>query len=115
MKKRRKGRKFNRETDQRKAFMKALSRALLLKEKIRTTDARAKELSSFVQRQITKAKKGSLSSFFELSRLFSPDVVKKLKELGKRYKQRKGGYTRIYKLQVRKRDNAKMAVIELLK
>lgn len=116
MRKQKKGRKFHRETGQRKALLKGLARALILKEKIETTEAKAKELSSFVEKKITKAKKGDLAARRQLRKTFSNQVVKKLvEEIAPLYKKRPGGYTRIVKLGVRKSDSAKMAIIELVK
>ena len=70
MKKLQKGRKFNRERDQRRALLKTLAVSLLLKEKIKTTEAKAKELSPFVQKKITRAKKGDLAARRILVTLF---------------------------------------------
>ncbi|KUK66354.1 MAG: 50S ribosomal protein L17 [Parcubacteria bacterium 34_609] len=115
MKKLKKGRKFNRERDQRRALLKTLAVSLLLKEKIKTTEAKAKELSPFVQKKITRAKKGDLAARRYLLTLFPERVVKKLvDDLGVRYKDRNGGYTRIIKLGQRKSDGARMAIIELV-
>jgi len=115
MKKLQKGRKFNRERDQRRALLKTLAVSLLLKEKIKTTEAKAKELSPFVQKKITRAKKGDLAARRYLLALFPERVVKKLvDDLGVRYKDRNGGYTRIVKLGQRKSDGARMAIIELV-
>ena len=108
-------RKLSRKRDQRKALLKSLATALILKEKIKTTEAKAKEVSPFVEKFITKAKKGDLSSKRFISSFFAPAVVKKLAdEIGPRYKERQGGYTRIIKLGQRKLDGAKMAIIELV-
>ena len=116
MRKRKKGRKLSRKRDQRKALLKSVAAALILDEKIKVTEARAKEVSGFVERFVTKAKKSDLASRRLLSRYFSPKIVKKLiEELGPRYKDRSGGYTRIRKLGPRKSDGAKMAIIELIK
>ncbi|HUV81081.1 MAG TPA: 50S ribosomal protein L17 [Patescibacteria group bacterium] len=116
MRKRKKGRKLSRKKDQRKALLKSLAAALILKEKIRTTEAKAKEVSGFVEKQITRAKAGTLHSRRLLARYFSPKAVKKLvDEIAPKYKERKGGYTRIIKLGQRKTNGAKMAVIELIK
>ncbi|MFH1714454.1 MAG: 50S ribosomal protein L17 [Candidatus Nealsonbacteria bacterium] len=115
MRKKKKGRKFHREKDQRKALLKTLASSLILKEKIKTTEAKAKELSSFVEKKVTKAKVGDLSSRKLLLRLFSKGVVVKLiDDLGPRYKERKGGYTRILKLGPNT-NGAKMAIIEFVK
>jgi len=102
--------------------LKAEISALLSKEKIKTTEAKAKEVRPLVEKFITRAKKptvytrGDLSSRRLLAKFFSPEIVTKLfKEIGPRYKERKGGYTRIIKLGPRKSDGAKMAIIELVK
>jgi len=115
MRKRKKGRKLSRKRDQRRALLKSLARNLILKEKIKTTEAKAKELSRFVSKFITHAKKGNLASRRYLARFFSPEVVRKLiNEIGPRYKERPGGYTRIIKLGARKSNGAKMVIIELV-
>jgi len=111
-----KGRKLSRKRNQRKALFKSLARELFLKEKIEMTLAKAKELLPFVEKRITRAKIGDLSSRRLLAKEFSPDIVRKLvNEIAPRYKERKGGYTRIIKLGPRKSDGAKMAIIELVK
>ena len=116
MRKRHRGRKFGRKRDQRKALLKSLARELFLKERIKTTEAKAKELRSFAERFIEKAKEKNLSNIRYVARFFAKDVVKKLfYEIGPKYKERKGGYTRILKLGQRKSDGAKMAIIELVK
>lgn len=122
MKKRKRGRKLSRKRDQRRALLKSLASALFLKDKIKTTEARAKEVSIFAQKFITKAKRSSfkdkndLNARRSLSRFFSKLVVDKIiKEIAPRYNKRKGGYTRIIKLGPRRAEGAKMAIIELVK
>jgi len=116
MKKRKKGRKLNRESSQRKALLRSLARELFLRGKIKTTLAKAKEVSVFAQKQITKGKAANLSSKRLLARNFSKDIVKKITdEIAPSYKERMGGYTRVIKLGRRKSDGAKMAIIELVK
>ena len=116
MKKKKQGRKFSREKDQRKALKKSLARSLFIHEKIKTTEAKAKEISPFVERLITKARKGDLASRRILLKYFSKTLSKKIiEQTAPRYKDRKGGYTRIIKLGPRKSDGAKMAYIELVK
>jgi len=116
MRKLKKGRKFSRERDQRKALLRNLSAELFMHERIKTTEAKAKELKSYAEKFITKAKKGDLSSRRHLLRFFSKPIVKKLvDEIAPRYKERAGGYTRVIKLGPRKSDGAKMALIELVK
>jgi large subunit ribosomal protein L17 len=116
MRKRKKGRKFHRKKDQRKALLKSLAEALVLKERIETTQAKAKELSRFVEKLITKAKKGDLAARREIARFLSKEATKTLVDkIAPRYKERQGGYTRILKLGPRKGDSAKMAIIEFVK
>ncbi len=115
MRKRKKGRKLKRKSNQRKALLRSLARELFLRGKIKTTLAKAKEVSVFAQKQITKGKNNSLSAKRLLARNFSKDVVKKITdEIAPKYKKRKGGYTRIIKLGSRKSDGAKIAIIELV-
>ena len=115
MKKRISKRILSRTTSQRKALICSLSRELFLKEKIKTTEAKAKEFSSFAEKQITKAKKGDINARRALAKLFDDPIVKKLVEnIGPRFKDRNGGYTRIMKLGPRRSDGAKMAIIELV-
>lgn len=116
MRKRKKGRKLHRKSDQRRALLKSLASALILNEKIKTTEAKAKEVSSFIEKFITIAKNKNLASRRLLAKFFSKKIVKKLvDEIGPRYKERKGGYIRIIKLGPRKSDGAKMVIIELVK
>ena len=116
MRKRKRGRKFSRKTDQRRGLLKSLAREFFIKEKIKTTESRAKEISIFVAKQITRAKSGDLASRRLLARDFSSQMVKKLiDEIAPKYKERKGGYTRIIKLGPRKSDGARIAIIELVK
>jgi len=116
MRKRKSGRKFNREKDQRKALLKGLSAALILKEKIQTTEAKAKAVSPYVEKFITIAKKGDLAARRTLARFFSQEVVKKLMgDIAQRYQARHGGYTRVIKLGRRFSDGSKTAIIEFVK
>lgn len=116
MRKRNKGRKFGRKSDQRRALLRSLARAVFLYGKIKTTEAKAKEVKMIIEKMITKAKIGGLASSRLLARDLSPDVVKKLiNEIAPQYKERNGGYTRIVKLGQRQIDGAGMAIIELVK
>ena len=116
MRKRKTGRKFGREKSQIKALLRSLANNLFLKEKIKTTESKAKELSPLAEKYITKAKKINLANRRILLKELSSKVVKKLeKEIGPRYKERKGGYTRIIKMGPRKSDGAKMVIIELVR
>lgn len=109
-------RKFGRKTNQRRAFLKSLAANLILKEKIKTTQTRAKELRALVEHLISVAKKGDLSAQ-RLVVASLPAIARKklVKEIAPRMKQRTGGYTRITKLSRRLSDGAKMAYIEIIK
>ncbi len=116
MRKRKQGRKLSRKRDQRKALLRSLMSALFLHERIKTIETRAKEISRVAEKCITSARKGDVSTRRLLARSFTNETVKKLvDEIAPRYKERKGGYTRIIKLGPRKSDGAKMAIIELIK
>lgn len=116
MRKKKQGRKFQRKIGPRKALLNGLARELFLKEKIKTTEPKAKELKRIAEKFITRAKKGDLLARRLLSKRFSKIVVKKLvDEIAPRYKSRPGGYTRIIKLGTRKSDGAEMVIIELVK
>ena len=78
------GRKFGRQRDQRRALLKGLAANLILKEKMTTTEAKAKELAPYIAKLITKARKQNLASTRYLARFLPPQVVKKLtKELAR--------------------------------
>lgn len=114
--KQKKGRKFSRKTDQRKALLRSLAEALFIKEKIKTTEAKAKETAIFAEKLITQAKKGDLAASRYLATYFNKDLTKKImKEIAPKYKERKGGYTRVIKTEPRKSDAARMAIVELIK
>lgn len=108
-------RKFGRKRDQRRALLKGLAVNLFLRGKIKTTQAKAKELSPFAERLIQKAKKGDLAGVRYVAKFLPSDIVKKLsKDIAPRYIDRQGGYTRILKLGQRKSDGAMQAIIELV-
>ena len=110
------GRLFSREKGVRKALLHSMARALAQKEKIQTTAAKAREISPLFEHLITKAKQDNLAARRELLRYFDAPLVKKMvEEIGPRYRDRQGGYTRITKIATRKTDGAKMAIIELIK
>ncbi|MGC8764645.1 MAG: 50S ribosomal protein L17 [Brevinematia bacterium] len=100
----------------RKALLKNLAISLFKYESIKTTLAKAKALRPFAEKLITKAKKDNVSSRrIVFSKLRKKDVVKKLfEDIAQRYKNRNGGYTRIYRLGYRANDGSEMAIIELV-
>lgn len=115
MKHLRKNRKFGRPADFRKSFLWNLVNALVMKERIKTTEARAKEIRPMVEKVITRAKIDNLANRRLLLKKLNPKSVSKLfKDISPRLRTRNGGYARIMKIGHRKNDGAKMAIIELL-
>ena len=107
---------LDRKAASRNALLRSLATNLVLYEKIKTTEAKAKAMKPFVEKLITKGKSGDLHARRELLKVLYVDsaVEKVLKELSPRYKDRKGGYTRIIKLGHRQGDGAKMVQIEFV-
>lgn len=111
-------RKFGRVANVRRALLKSLTRSLLVHGKIKTTEAKAKEIRPIVEKLITKAKVDTLATRRVVtSRLLNQDKLSKklFTEIAPRFKDVKGGYTRIMKLPKRKSDGSPMAIIELTK
>jgi large subunit ribosomal protein L17 len=110
------GRKLGRTTSHRKATFANMAVALIVHEQIRTTLPKAKELRPVVEKLITLGKRGGLHARRQaLSMLKDTEVTAKLfGALADRYKERKGGYTRVLKAGTRYGDAADMAVIELV-
>ena len=108
--------KLNRTSSHRKALLNNMALALIKHEQISTTLVKAKNLRPFVEKIITLAKKGSLSSKKKaFSILKNKKIIEKLfTNIAKRYKERKGGYIRILKNGFRYGDMAPLAVIELV-
>ncbi len=97
-------------------MLRNLARSLFEKERIRTTESKAKLLRPFAERLITKAKDGSVHQRRQvLSLIEDRNVVHKLfADIGPRFSDRNGGYTRVLKLGARNGDGAPMALIELV-
>jgi len=115
MRHRKKSERFSRSRAQKKALVKSLARALIINERITTTTSRAKYLKGVVDRLITWAKKGSLSDRRLAYRLLEDHkLVKRLfDDIGPRFKDISGGYTRSLHLNNRKGDGASLSLIEL--
>jgi large subunit ribosomal protein L17 len=108
-------RKFGRQRDQRKALMKSLAYSLALKGKIKTTEAKAKELRPYMEKLITLGKKETPASRRLLISRVGERAAKKIAtEIAVTHKDRKGGYTRITKMVARKTDGAPQAIIEFV-
>ena len=110
------GRTFGRNSSRRKALFKALAISLIEHEGIKTTLPKAKELRSFIEPLITLAKDDSVSNRrIAFSKIRNKSAVGKLfSDLGPRFKDRPGGYSRIIKIGFRKGDAAPIAFIELV-
>jgi large subunit ribosomal protein L17 len=108
------GRKLNRTSAHRKALFRNLVLSLLKHERIKTTDAKAKELRRFADRMVTLGKRGDLAARrLAFNFMQSRDAVKKLfDEIAPRFKERNGGYTRVVKFGFRRGDAAPLSIIE---
>ena len=109
-------RKLGRNSAHRKSMLRNLVTDLFREERITTTDTRAKEARREAEKLITLAKRGDLHARRQaLDYIFDESVVTKLfEEIGPRYADRNGGYTRILKLGPRRGDNAEMVFLELV-
>jgi large subunit ribosomal protein L17 len=114
--------KLSRNSDQRKALLRDLVTDIIINERIMTTEAKAYELKKLADRMVTLAKKGSLSARRQAAQTVRFEEVKEgqnalqklFSELGPRYQERDGGYTRIIKTVPRRGDGAPMAIIEFV-
>lgn len=119
-------RKLGRTSDQRKAMLRDLATSLIVNERIETTEARAKEVRSVVEKLITLGKKGDLASRRNAAKtlrnveILNEDestqtaLQKLFGEIAERYNERQGGYTRILKVGPRRGDGAESVIIELV-
>ena len=119
-------RKLGRTSDQRKAMLRDLATSLIVSERIETTEARAKEVRSIVEKLITLGKKGDLASRRNAAKtlrnveILNEDestqtaLQKLFGEIAERYNERQGGYTRILKVGPRRGDGAESVIIELV-
>ncbi|HDB6181214.1 TPA: 50S ribosomal protein L17 [Staphylococcus aureus] len=119
-------RKLGRTSDQRKAMLRDLATSLIISERIETTEARAKEVRSVVEKLITLGKKGDLASRRNAAKtlrnveILNEDettqtaLQKLFGEIAERYIERQGGYTRILKQGPRRGDGAESVIIELV-
>jgi large subunit ribosomal protein L17 len=113
---RKKGRHFNRTAEHRKMMMRNLATSLFLHGRVKTTTAKAKELRQFAEPLITRAKRGDLHARRLVARHVtdSAALAKLFAEIGPRYIERPGGYTRVRHLGHRPGDAADLAIIELV-
>ncbi|MXX34768.1 MAG: 50S ribosomal protein L17 [Gemmatimonadetes bacterium] len=116
MRHRKKGRNLSRSPSHRRALLRNMATSLFRHERIRTTTARARELRPYAERLVTLARRGDLHARRLAARKIADrEILGKLfDDIGPRYADRPGGYTRILKLGPRKGDAADMALIELV-
>ena len=116
MRHRKKGRSLSRTASHRKALLRNLATSLFRHGRIETTTAKAKELRPFAEKLITLAKRGDLHSRRLAARKIADrEVLGRLfDEIGPRYMERPGGYTRVLKVGYRRGDAAEMSLIELV-
>ena len=123
-------RKLGRTSSQRKAMLRDLATDLIIHERIQTTEARAKESRSVVEKMITLGKRGDLHARRQVAQFIRRELVTMTDDEGKeteiyaiqklfdnvapRYTERQGGYTRIMKMGPRRGDGAPVVVIELV-
>ena len=116
MRHRKSGRKLGRKVAHRKALMSNLAIALISNKKIKTTGPKAKELRSFIEPLITRAKKGDIHSRRQVLKYIShkPTVRELFNVIAPNFSERNGGYTRITKLGFRDNDCAPISTIEFV-
>ena len=110
-------RKLGRDNKHRRSMLANLTKAVIMNERIETTEDRAKETRKFVDKMITYGKKGDLVSRRKAYAFLHNDkkcIEKLFNELAPRYAERNGGYTRIVKMKERKGDNALMVILSLV-
>jgi len=116
MRHRKKGRKLGRKSGNRRALLMNLASQLVMHKRIKTTDAKAKELRSYIEPLITLAKKNDLHSRrLVIRKLPHKNIVNTLfNDIAPKYLERPGGYTRIIKLGYRDNDRAPVSIIEFV-
>ena len=116
MRHRKKGRKLGVNPSHRKAMLRNLASNLIQHKRIQTTDSRAKELRTFIEPLITKAKKADLNSIRQILKKlpFKDDVHSLVNDIAPQYADRNGGYTRIIKRGFRDNDRASISIIEFV-
>ncbi len=116
MRHRKKGKKLGVNPSHRRALLANLAENLIIHKRIKTTDARAKELRRYIEPLVTKAKKGDLNSIRMIAKKIRHKNILNilLSEIAPVYDNRNGGYTRIIKLGFRDNDRASVSLIEFV-
>ncbi|HEY9586170.1 MAG TPA: 50S ribosomal protein L17 [Candidatus Paceibacterota bacterium] len=108
-------RSLGRERNQRNALLRNLATSLILRGRIETSEAKAKEVRPYVERLVTRAKTGTLANRrFLIGQVGEKQAGKLMEKIALQYKNRKGGYTRIIKTVRRLKDGSFRAYIELV-
>lgn len=107
--------KLGRKRNQRRALLKTLAVSLVMKEKIETTETKAKELRPYVEKLITHGKKETVTSKRFISSILGTRATKKfVSEIIPKYKNRNGGFIRITKSRTRISDGSKQSLVEFV-
>ena len=119
MRHQKKGRKLNRTASHRKALFSNLAASLVIHKKIRTTEAKGKELRTYIERLVTYAKRGDIHGRRLIQKKISGKRGKEianilLHDIAPAFADRHGGYTRLIKLNNRKNDNAPVSLVEFV-
>ena len=116
MRHRRKGKKLGVNPSHRRALLANMAENLIIHKRIKTTDARAKELRRYIEPLVTKAKKGDLNSIRMIAKKIRHKNILNilLRDIAPVYDGRNGGYTRIVKLGFRDNDRASVSLIEFV-
>jgi len=116
MRHRNKGKGFGRTAEHRDAMLRNMATSLFLHGRVETTTAKAKELRRYAEPLITKAKRGDLHARRLVARKIQDDTAlsKLFAEIGPKFAERAGGYTRVLHLGHRPGDAAEMSIIELV-
>ena len=111
-----KGRKLGRQRDQRRALLKGLATGLVMEESIETTLPKAKELVRYIEKLITKAKKGNLANRRAVIAGLSTQVaaVKLVDQIAPQLAGRTSGHVRVERTRLRVGDGAQMAIVEFV-
>ncbi|MBB1559366.1 50S ribosomal protein L17 [Candidatus Saccharibacteria bacterium] len=111
-----KGRKLGRQRDQRRALLKGLATSLVMEESIETTFPKAKELVRYIEKLITKAKKGNLANRRAVIAGLSTQVaaVKLVDQIAPQLTGRTSGHVRVERTRLRVGDGAQMAIVEFV-
>jgi len=106
------GRQFKRDANERKALFKNLLTSLVMEERIKTSEAKAKAIKAAADKLVTRAKKGPSAKRFLEPEVNGPAVLKLLNDIAPRFATRQGGYTRIIKTKNRVADNSSEVYME---